>query len=363
MAALRAGGNASSVHAEGRAARALIEQARREVAALVGAAPERVTFTSGGSEGAAMLLAPGFRGAGRPPAERAIVSAVEHSCVLSGGRFPADLVSVCPVTPQGVVDLAALERLLAADGRPALVAIMAANNETGVVQPVERASDIARRFGASVLCDAVQALGKREIDVEAQSADALVLSGHKIGAPAGVGAIVLAAGAEPPPALVRGGGQERKRRAGTENLAGIAGFGAAAAEVRTEMGAEISRIGSLRDWIERALRTMSPDAVILGGGADRLPNTSCFAVRGLSGETAVIACDLAGVSVATGSACASGKVTPSHVLTAMGLAPELARAALRVSLGWSSQAADAERFVAVLAKHRDTVRARRDRAA
>lgn len=363
LAALAIAGNASAVHADGRAARQIIEAARADVAGLFGAAPEAIVFTSGGSEGAATLLSPGLRSATGRPVERLIVSAVEHSCVLSGGRFaPAD-VAVCPVDANGVIDLAALDRLLAADPRPALVALMLANNETGVIQPVRAAADRVHAQGGLLVCDAVQGLGKLPIDPVALGADALFISGHKIGAPQGVGAIVLGADLHLAGPLIKGGAQENRRRAGTENLAGIAGFGAAAAAIRREASAEIARMTALRDWMEGRLRTISLEIVVLGADVPRLPNTSAIAVPGLIGETTVIACDLAGVSIATGSACASGKVAPSHVLAAMGLAPEMARCAIRVSLGWSSTEEDVEQFLAVWQKHRNTVLARRVRAA
>jgi cysteine desulfurase len=363
LAALEISGNASAVHAQGRAARKVIEAARADVASLLGIVPESIVFISGGSEGAATLLAPGLRRAAGRPVERLIVSAVEHSCVLSGGRFaPAD-VTLCPVDADGLVDLDALDRLLAANARPALVALMLANNETGVVQPVRAAADRVHARGGVLVCDAVQGLGKLPIDLTALGADALFVSGHKIGAPQGVGALVLGSDLRLPAALIRGGTQENRRRAGTENLSGIAGFGAAAAAIRRDGSAEIARMTALRDWMEDRLRTISPETVVLGSRATRLPNTSALALAGLIGETTVIACDLAGVSIAAGSACASGKVAPSHVLTAMGLAPEAARCVVRVSLGWSSTEADVEQFLTVWRKHRDTVFARRARAA
>lgn len=359
LAALDLVGNASAVHVEGRAARKIIENARADVAKLAEAEPAAVTFTSGGSEGAALVLAPGFGIGSAPPAQRLIVSAVEHSCVLSGGRFEPGRISLCPVDHDGVIDMDALAHLLSkGDGIP-LVALMAANNETGVVQPVAAAADLVHARGGYLVCDAVQALGKLPLDLGSLHADALILSGHKIGAPQGVGAAVLHGDARLPTPLIRGGGQEDRRRGGTENLTGIAGFGAAARTVIIDSTHECDRMRELRDWMERELVTISKDVVIFGGSVSRLPNTSLVALPGMNGETAVIAFDLAGVSVATGSACTSGKVAPSHVLAAMGVEPEVARAAIRVSLGWSTTRADVTRFLEVWDKHRRQVFARR----
>lgn len=332
IAALDAVGNPSSVHASGRAARRLVEDAREEVARLVNVAASAVVFTGGGSEANALAL----RGSG---AARVIASAIEHDSVLRN----APTSSLIPVNRDGVVDLAALERLLGEpSGGRTLVSVMLANNETGVIQPVAEAAALARRHGSLVHCDAVQAAGKIAIDFAALGVDMLTLSAHKLGGPQGVGALVLREGVELAP-LVGGGGQERGRRAGTENVAGIAGFGAAATAARADLDSgEPDRIARLRDGLEAAL---PPQAVIHGAGRPRLPNTSCIGLPGLSGETQVMALDLAGVAVSSGSACSSGKVRPSHVLAAMGCAPDEAQSAIRVSLGWASTAADVERFL------------------
>jgi cysteine desulfurase len=332
-------GNASSVHAEGRAARKLIEQARAEVAALVGAPAEGVVFTSGATEALAMALRPGFRGACGRPAERLIAAKTEHAAVLAGGGFAPEDVALAPVNADGLVDLAA-------DPRPALVALQLANNETGVIQPVAEAARLARVHGGALVCDAVQGPGRVPVDLSALGADALALSGHKLGAPQGVGALVLAPGA----ALGHhrpAGGQEGRRRGGTENLIGIAGFGAAARVVREHWPEEIARLTALRDWIEGEARTISRPAVVVGAGAPRLGNTICLAVPGVSAETTVIALDLAGVAVSAGAACSSGKLGASHVLAAMGLDGDVARSAIRVSLGWPTTRGEAERFVEV----------------
>jgi cysteine desulfurase len=360
LAALALAGNASATHADGRAARRLIEEARDRVAALVGADPRCVTFTSGGSEAAATLLAPGFvgRSGRREPHRSLIVSGVEHSCVLAGGRFAPDDIHICAVDPVGRIDLAALERLLGEVPRPALVAVMAANNETGVIQPLADVRRLAEVHGASLVVDAVQALGKMALDMGALGADALFVSGHKIGAPQGVGAIIRASEVVDVERLVKGGGQEGRLRAGTENLAGIAGFGAAARAVSIGTDAEMQRLSALRDWLEAEIVTISGTSRIIGLPAERLANTSLTVHPGLDGETAVIALDLAGLSVSTGSACSSGKIAPSHVLAAMGLAGPEAKSAIRVSLGWSTTRDDVERFAAAFAAHMSKIAAR-----
>lgn len=363
LAAMALAGNASAVHGEGRAARRVIETAREAVARLTGAEAKHVTFTSGGSEAAASLLVPGFKGRRAGPARTLIVSAVEHSCVLSGGRFaPAD-VHVCPVDAAGRIDLGALETLLGTVPGPALVAVMAANNETGVVQPIGEVRRLAEAHGASLVVDAVQALGKMPVDIATLGADALFVSGHKIGAPQGVGAIVRAGDDVGFDRLVTGGGQEMRWRAGTENLTGIAGFGAAATAVLDKMSQEIAEMADLRGWMEAEIATISRASEVIGLQADRLANTSLTVHPGLDGETTMIALDLAGVAVSTGSACTSGKVAPSHVLAAMGLAADKAKSAIRVSLGWSTTRADVERFTVALAAHVRKLADRASRAA
>jgi cysteine desulfurase len=330
--AVVAGGNPSSVHAEGRAARARIETARAAVAALAGIGASDVVFTSGGTEAAATALRPGLGGAGV-----LVTSAIEHPCVLHGSGFPPQSIRMVPVTPGGVVDLAALERALAGlDGATALVSIQLANNETGVVQPLAEIARLTHRAGGILHSDAVQAFGKIPVDLATLGIDIATVSAHKLGGPQGVGAILFGPGAPRPAALIRGGGQERGARAGTENGPGIAGFGAAAAEARIGLVAEAVRLGALRDRWEAGLRELAPDLVIFGAGAERLPNTSLAGVPGLSAETALIAFDLDGVGVSSGSACSSGKVRRSHVLEAMGVGEEPGRGALRISFGWSS---------------------------
>ncbi|KAF0130487.1 MAG: cysteine desulfurase [Xanthobacteraceae bacterium] len=359
LATLDFAGNASAVHREGREVRRIVEEARAAVARLVGADARCVTFTSGGSEAAATLLSPGFHGRGeaRGPFARLIVSAIEHSCVLAGGRFAPEAVSVCPVADCGRIDLSALSALLA-EGGPALVAVMAANNETGVIQPLAEVAALCRAHGAGFVVDAVQAAGKMPLDMAALDCDAVFLSGHKIGAPQGVGAIVTASENVTFPPLVRGGGQEARRRAGTENLAGIAGFGAAAAALVDAIQADMQRLAALRDWLEGEIIAISAASRVIGLPAERLANTSLTVHPGLEGETLVIALDLAGIAVSTGSACSSGKIAPSHVLAAMGVTGHEARSALRVSLGWTTTRDDVERFLAAFAAHAKTIAAR-----
>jgi cysteine desulfurase len=331
--AMRLGGNASSVHGEGRAARALVEDARRSIAALVGAEPGQVVFTSGGTEANNQAL----RASGR---RRTVVSAIEHDSVRLA---LADAVPA-PVTGAGEIDLEALDRLLAAADEPALVAVMLANNETGVIQPVAEVAAIAHRHGALVHCDAIQAAGKVAVDIAALGADTYAFSAHKLAGPQGVGALVVRA----PGAvgrLIHGGGQERGLRAGTENVAAIAGFGVAARLGAAGLDA-FAGLATMRDDLERRLRAIAPRLTIFGERAARLPNTTKLAMPGVAAETQVIAFDLAGIAVSAGSACSSGSVEPPYVLTAMGVPDAVALTAVRVSLGWGTVAADIDRFVA-----------------
>jgi cysteine desulfurase len=344
--ALSVPGNPSSVHAEGRAARRLVEEAREEVAALVAARPGDVFFTSSGTEANMLALTPAIQTADeRRPREKLLISAIEHSSVRAGGRFPRDAVADIAVDADGCVDLAALADALAKVSRP-LVSIMLANNETGVVQPIAQAAAIVHAAGGLLHVDAVQAAGRIACDINVLGADLLTLSAHKIGGPKGVGALVRAReDIHFPDPLIRGGGQERGLRAGTENVAGIAAFGAAAAAVRRQGAAEADHMRALRDKLETALKVVAPGAVIFGAAAERLPNTTLFAAEGMKAETAVISFDLEGVAVSSGAACSSGKVQPSHVLAAMGVSPSLTRGAVRLSLGWATTEVDIERFL------------------
>ena len=349
LAALEADGNPSSVHAEGRAARRMIETARRQVAGLVGGKADHVIFTSGATEAAATLLVPAWRmGRGPLRVSRLFVTAADHPCILCGGRFPADAVSVLPVDGNGLIGLSTLEAALAAhdrDGGMAMVATHAANNETGVIQPVAEIGRIARAAGALVVIDAVQAAGRIPLDISDGLADFLILSSHKIGGPKGAGAIIGASDLLMPLPLVPGGGQEKGHRSGTENVAAIAGFGAAAGEALAGL-AEMASVEALRDAIEAVVRAAAPGATIFGGAAPRLPNTTFFDLPGMKAETAQIAFDLAGVALSAGSACSSGKVGPSHVLAAMGCGDQAS--ALRVSIGRSTGEREVSMFTQAL---------------
>jgi cysteine desulfurase len=345
LAALDVIGNPSSVHAEGRAARQLVEEAREDVACLVGAEPRNVAFTSGGTEANMLALTPAAA-ADETARGKLLVSAIEHPSVLAGGRFPASAVEHLPVTRDGQIDLDALARRLAGIDTPVLVSIMLANNETGIVQPVSQVATLVHGVGGLLHVDAVQAPGKMCCDIKLLGADLLTLSGHKIGAPKGIGALVRKDAVIPfPVALLKGGGQERGARAGTENVTGVAGFGAAAAAALAGFAAEKAQMLRLRERLEDGLKALSPDMVIFGTDMERLPNTSLFAVPAVKAETAVIAFDLQGVAVSSGAACSSGKVQPSHVLAAMGVSPMLARGAVRVSLGWSTTESDVDRLL------------------
>jgi cysteine desulfurase len=346
-------GNPSSVHAEGRQARRLVEQARASIADAVGATAQNVVFMSGGTEANALALTPGLRRASGSAVERLLVSAIEHASVLSGGRFPPRAIATIGVTRSGVLDLEGLRSALSA-GPPALVSVMLANNETGAVQPVAEAAEIVHASRGLLHVDAIQALGKIPIDINKMKADVVTLSAHKIGGPKGVGAVVLAEGIEGLEPLLRGGGQEKGRRAGTEDVTGIAGFGAA---VRAAMGAlerDAVRMESLQNRLESGLR-QTPGAIIFSDDVNRLPNTTLFTVPGLKAETAVIGFDLGGIAVSSGSACSSGKVQPSHVLEAMGFGPETAQGAVRLSLGWSTSSEDIDCCLEAWRKLRSTL--------
>lgn len=343
--ALGEGGNASSVHAEGRAARGRLEKARAQVAALVGAEAKNVIFTSGATEANALALTPALEAGGRKePRDRLFVSAIEHPSVLAGGRFAPEQIEVLPVDANGIVDLDALKAALAKAERP-LVSVMLANNETGAIQPIRAIADIVHAANGLLHVDAVQGAGRVGCDMGALGADLLSLSSHKLGGPQGAGALVRRGDIHIADPLIRGGGQERGTRAGTENVPAIAGFGAAAEAARTARGADAGRMAALRDRLEAGIKAATPQAVIFGTGAPRLPNTTLVAVPGLKAETALIAFDLNGIALSSGSACSSGKVQASHVLAAMGVEPALAAGALRLSLGWETSEKDVEKLL------------------
>jgi cysteine desulfurase len=333
-------GNPSSVHAEGRKVRRLVEEARATIAGGLGVAPRNVVFTSGGTEANALALRPGLRRGALAPVQRLVISAIEHPSVLAGGGFVSEQIQTAPVTASGLIDLSHLRQLL--EGKPpALVSLMLANNETGAVQPVAEAADIVHGTGSLLHVDAIQAFGKISFNINDLRADLVTLSAHKIGGPKGAGALVLAEGVSHLQPLLRGGGQELSRRAGTENVAGIAGFGAAAKAALDALETDAIRLQGLRDRLESGLR-QTPGAIFFADAAPRLPNTTLFTVPGLRAETAVIGFDLAGIAVSSGSACSSGKVQPSHVLQAMGFGPEIAQGAVRLSLGWSTREAEVD---------------------
>ena len=336
-AALRVTGNPSSVHGFGRAARGLVDRARTQIAQLVGAKAENVIFVAGGTEANNLALA--SRGE-RP----LIVSGIEHESVLKPALAAG--ARVLRVQRNGQVDLGDLAAALRETGRPAFVSIMLANNETGVIQPLRASADLVHAAGGLLHCDASQAPGRISLDMDELSTDILTVSAHKIGGVFGAGALVLK-GDLPIKPLQVGGGQEKFRRAGTENVPAIAAFGAAAEEVKS--CAQASRVAVLRDRLEDALSEFGQSITVLGQDAPRLPNTSCVAVAGKSSETLVMALDLAGYAISAGSACSSGKVKPSHVALAMGHGEEIAKSAIRISLGWWNNEAEIDGLVARLA--------------
>jgi len=350
-AAAALNGNPSSVHAEGRAARALVEAAREQVAALIGAQPGNVFFTASGTEANMLALTPAIETAGeKRPRSRLFISAIEHASVRAGGRFGREDIEELPVGPDGRPDLAALAAAIADTPRP-LVSLMLANNETGIVQPVAEAAAVVHAAGGLIHVDAVQAAGRIACDMTALGADLLTLSAHKIGGAKGAGALIRAReDIHFPKPLIRGGGQERGLRAGTENVAGIAAFGAAAAAACAGREDEAAHMVRLRNELEAGLLAVAPEATVFGREVDRLPNTTLFALPGIKAETAVIAFDLEGVAVSSGAACSSGKVQPSHVLAAMGVTGPLQRGAVRVSVGWNSTLVDVEKFLGAWTK-------------
>ncbi|MEO9876915.1 MAG: cysteine desulfurase family protein [Anderseniella sp.] len=332
LAALELSGNASSVHEEGRKARALIEVARDDIARALGTIAPTIVFTGGGSESCNQALR-------CADADRLVVSAIEHPCVLEAATTSGCKVDVLPVDEHGVIDLPALDNLLGkGDGR-ALVSIMLANNETGAIQPIRDVVAIAGQHNALVHCDAVQAFGKLPVNFGLLGVDLLSVSAHKLGGPQGVGALVIRDGLPVSP-LLAGGGQELRRRAGTENVAGIAGFAAA---VRAA-GKSDPDFKSLQAKLESVLASGPGEVTVFSADVDRLPNTVCFALAGLEADTALMAFDLDGIAVSSGSACSSGKVQASHVLKAMGAGEAATKSAIRVSLGWSSTVEDMNRF-------------------
>jgi cysteine desulfurase len=339
VAAFECVGNPSSVHAEGRRARGIVETARAQIARLVGARPEQVILTSGATEANATVLAGEWHAL--------FVSAMEHDSILAGASASPARSSALDAGADGVVKLASVGRAAEAVANRTdrqLVCLQLANNETGVIQPVAEAVALARQARMHVLCDATQAVGRLEVDFAALGVDYMTFSSHKIGGPKGAGALVVRDDAPLNP-LIGGGGQERRQRAGTENVAAIAGFGAAA-EAACQRLADWRALASRRDALEARLREVAPDAVILGAASSRLPNTSLVAWPGRRAETLLAMLDLGGVAVSSGAACASGKVTESHVLRAMGCAPDVAGSAIRISIGPETSDREIEMLVA-----------------
>ena len=341
LAAMVTGGNPSSVHDEGRRARKIVEDAREQVAQLVGTAPANVVFTSGATEANNWVMTGGW--------DTIIVPEIEHDSVLASAIGSGSNIISIPAHDDGVIDVAAIgeavllgpsERL---DART-LMTLQYANNETGAVQPLAEVAQFCRRHGIAVHSDAVQAAGRLPLNFDDLGIDMLSLSSHKIGGPTGVGALVLRDGCQLRP-LIAGGGQERRRRSGTENVCGIAGFGAAAVAAMGDLAA-IENIAALRDRLERSIQSLSPNARIIAGESRRLVNTTCVALPDATAETTLIKLDLAGIAVSSGSACSSGKVGQSHVLTAMNIPPDLTRGAIRISLGWRTTDSDVDAFLA-----------------
>ena len=331
LEAMELAGNPSSVHSFGRQARKAMEDARESMAQSVGVRPAQIIFTSGGTEAIDLALN-GLRLNGAP--YPCLVSSIEHDATLAARSDVATI----PVDANGIVNLDKLESDLALLGKPALVSIMLANNETGVIQPVQAAAEIVHKYGGLLHVDAVQAYGKIPVNFILLNADLMTLSAHKIGGPKGVGALVLRDGISIEPRL-KGGGQEQRRRAGTENLVGIAGFGGAASVLRDDM-AHMQKLAGWRDTLEATILANAPEAVIYGKEVPRLPNTSLVGWPQMAAETQLMAMDLAGFAVSTGAACSSGKVKPSHVLLAMGMDAKAAQQAIRISSGWATREED-----------------------
>ncbi len=337
-------GNASSIHHHGQHTRAAVERARESVAALLGARAAEIVFTSGGTEADNLAVF----GLARP-GDHVITSTIEHHAVLNACRWLEQIgceVTYLPVDPRGIVDPEDLRRALRPNTR--LISIMMANNETGVLQPIEEIARIAAEADVYFHTDAVQAAGKVPIDVSRLGVDLLSISGHKIHAPQGVGALYVRKGTLIQP-MIHGGRHERGRRAGTENVAGIVGLGKAAELARAGLSnGEAAHMAELRDRIERTILGQTDGVGVNSAGAPRVPNTTNIWFEGIEGEALVIALDLKGVAVSTGAACSSGAIEPSHVLTAMGLSPEHARASLRFSLGKQNTADDVDLLLATL---------------
>ncbi len=362
-------GNASSIHAEGRVARALIEAARAEVAAYAGTAPKNIIFTSGGTEALNLALTPQVETSSDKarPFDLLLTGAGEHPAVLTGHRFAPGQLERVRLTPAGELDIEALGEAIdraRLAGKRVMLALQAANNETGVIQPVAAAADMVHAAGGLVICDAVQAAGRIACDLASLKADAVVFSAHKFGGPKGAGALCFGPDSyHIREALLRGGGQEWGLRAGTENIPAIAGMGAVLAETKAGIEEQTTAWALLRDEMETRIAQSVPNVVFYGASAKRLTNTSCFSLPAIEAQVLLIALDMEGFAVSSGSACSSGKVKQSHVLSAMGVEPDLAMGAIRVSLGWKSRREDCVSFVEALVKTVQRIQATRDRPA
>jgi cysteine desulfurase len=345
--ALGVAGNASSVHSAGRKARALVEKARDQLAAGFGLSRDNIVFTSGATEAANTLLSPHWMDGSTPlDFEILFVSSIEHPCVLEGGDFQPDEIRLIPVGSDGLIDLQAFQALLDEHAEQTiLVSVMAANNETGVVQPLDELRQLIEDYDAYLVVDAVQMAAHGKIPDDLWQADAVFISSHKLGGPQGAGAILYKTPDIAPLPLLLGGGQEKRRRAGTENVAAIAGFGAAVAMLMQEREQRQMLVQQMRDHLEEQMLDHAQDCVIFAKESARLGNISLFALPGVQAEAALIALDLQDVAVSSGSACSSGKVGQSHVLKAMGVEDHLARGALRISFGWNTTQQDITQFL------------------
>lgn len=344
LEAAREGGNPSSIHGAGRLAHARLENAREILAKGLNARAADIVFASGATEAAHLAL----EGAWAAGVRRLAISAIEHECVFAFARALDPACAILPVNQAGVLDLDAVRGFAKLQDKPFLLAVMLANNETGAIQPVAEAAAIVHGAGGLLLCDACQGIGRMPATFTQLDADYLLVSGHKLGGAPGAGVLAMACGAPFSPPR-HGGGQERGRRPGTENVPAIAALAAAFSASQAQWESERARLGALRDGAEAALRAMRPDLVVFAQASERLANTLCFALPRLRAETALIMLDMAGVRISSGAACSSGKVQASRALMAMGVAQERAGEALRISFGWASTAQDVEIFLAAMA--------------
>jgi cysteine desulfurase len=326
-------GNPSAVHRFGRNAKLTIETARDRLAKSVNCRPDNIIFTSGATEANNMVM-------NHFHSHTVLISAIEHPSIL---QTAPESCQVLPVSSDGVLDLDALEAALKASPAPVLVSVMAVNNETGVIQPIAKIAKIVHQYDGIYHCDAVQALGRIELDIQALGIDILSLTAHKIGGPQGVGALISKADIDLMP-LLKGGGQEKYKRAGTENVSGIAGFGMASMQAVKDID-EHQKLGRWRDRIEREIADYAPEVTFYSQNTDRVANTTMFSLAGIASDTQMINLDLSGIAVSNGSACSSGRVEPSHVLRAMGASEDQAASALRISLGWATEEDDINHFI------------------